>query len=307
MDLYRAENLGENKPRLEERMNEMLTEKFRPFFDFKQQNNLSKLVLEFPPKGQAGNPFEFYAIPKAQQQTIVLPIFSLLFLEDLCTAYAWLWKKNYSLKSIDKYIAMIMVPKGLSQPPLVALQIPNNALQDEHTDSLSLRFRNSAFAFILAHEIGHHYYKHSSSGLSPKQAQQNEIEADRFALRLLSRVPNIPMGAIIWFQAIAYAQPNRGKFASDEKWQEYLDKRGMHPLTPDRLRQVSNSLFEYQNDFARGATNKVNELETIKFISEKVKQIAEILEDPEIQIAMQKRARKMDLNSLTPRPDSDFF
>lgn len=305
MDLYSIEKIAKNKHRLEGRVNKIFIKGFQPFFDLKQQHRLSNLVLEFPLKGQAGSPFEFYAIPKQQQQVIILPIFSLLFLEDLCTAYAWLWRNKYSLKSIDKYVAMIT--KDLSLPPLVALQIPDNALLDEQTDSLSLRFRNSAFAYILAHEMGHLYHNHKNSGLSPKQAQQNEIEADKFALRLLGQASTIPMGSVIWFLAIAYSQPNRGIFDSDDQWQEYLETMGRYPLTSDRLRQISSSLSKYQHEYARNATNKVNELECIRFISEGVEQIAQTLDDPEIQIEMQKQISTMDIKTIAPRPESNFF
>src|SRR4051812_39876527 len=39
--------------------------------------------------------------------TVFLPVFSLLFLEDLTTAYAWLYKRGYSLETIDEYLAML--------------------------------------------------------------------------------------------------------------------------------------------------------------------------------------------------------
>lgn len=44
--------------------------------------------------------------------------------------------------------------------PLLALHIPTNALANSKVDDLSLRFRNTAFAFILGHELGHIYHHH---------------------------------------------------------------------------------------------------------------------------------------------------
>jgi hypothetical protein len=69
-----------------------------------------KLLL---PDGPA-SPLNFYSSPSGP--TVFLPVFSLLFLEDLTTAYAWLYNKNYSLETIDEYLAMLHFQAGRGLP-----------------------------------------------------------------------------------------------------------------------------------------------------------------------------------------------
>ena len=72
------------------------------------------------------------------------PVFSLLFVEDLCTAYAWLYQKAYSLETIDEYVTMLRHKSaaefsgGQYLPPLPALGIPSNAYDDPKAGRLEL-------------------------------------------------------------------------------------------------------------------------------------------------------------------------
>ncbi len=109
---------------------------------------------------------DYYSGQRGGRSFVAMPVLSLMFLEDLCTAYAWLHLKGYSLETIDEYITMLRYkkaadfPDGRYPPPLKALKIPPNALAERAVDDLSLRFRNTAYAFILLHEIGHILYEH---------------------------------------------------------------------------------------------------------------------------------------------------
>src|SRR5205823_4006926 len=104
---------------------------------------------------------------------------------------------------VDEYLAMLRYkraadfPGGTYPPPLTALGIPADAAQDPQAGPLALRFRNSAYAFIIAHELGHILAGHPSSiSVTMEQSRANEAAADDFALRVLARDAEIPMGAI---------------------------------------------------------------------------------------------------------------
>ena len=51
--------------------------------------------------------------------------------------------------------AQVQIHLQLLARMLVARESPDDALADKRVDELSLRFRNSAIAFILVHELGH--------------------------------------------------------------------------------------------------------------------------------------------------------
>jgi predicted Zn-dependent protease len=187
--------------------------------------------------------------------------------------------------------------------PWSALHIPDQALADPQVDGLSLRFRNSAFAFILAHELGHVYRGHPPfyKDVTLRQAKDHETQADHFALDLLRRAANIPMGATLFFQASAYWFPNRGDYATQQEWQTYLKERATHPLTAERLRLLARHMEASAADFSRNERDKRVGIEAVQFIARGIAQIATVLEDTELQLFMAKKSAQADLHSLRPR------
>src|SRR5262245_50562161 len=53
---------------------------------------------------QAGTPLDFYTMGQVGQTAVFMPVLSLLFLEDLATAYAWLQHHDYSLETVEEYV-----------------------------------------------------------------------------------------------------------------------------------------------------------------------------------------------------------
>src|SRR5262245_13802580 len=111
--------------------------------------------LDFPLWGEGkskNDPLTFYA--PTGRGTVVLPVLSIKFLDDLCTAYAWLQIKGYRLETISEYTAMLSygkVPPGGYRPPLKALQIPEDALSDAKVNELATGHFVTARTFILLH------------------------------------------------------------------------------------------------------------------------------------------------------------
>jgi hypothetical protein len=269
----------------------------------REKDAFAGLRLEFPLVGANRNPFDYYADSKNRK--IYFPMISLILFEDLCVAYAWLWANGQSMETIDEYVTMLKYRTEREfrgqryPPPLKALRIPDNALANQKVDELSLRFRNSAFAFILAHELGHIYYRHPgyAPGVTRRQARDNEEEADLFGLEIMRRIRTIPMGAALFFQATAYYFPNRGDYPSGV---EHLDKFATHPLTAHRLQILAKQLGDTADDFVAHEKDKAARaagIEAVRFMARKIHDISKILDDRELQLTMAKMVKKIDLST----------
>jgi hypothetical protein len=158
-----------------------------------------------------GDPLAFYVPP--DQIRVVFPIFSVKFLDDLSTAYAWLQLNGYVLDTISEYTAMLMHKDlgGRYPPPLQALHIPPDALQNKRVDELAMDHFVTARMFILLHELGHIYYNHRGSMIA------NEVEADQFAIEVMRRSPVPPVGMLVYFMAEATMAARDGADASPER------------------------------------------------------------------------------------------
>jgi hypothetical protein len=213
-----------------------------------------------------------------------MPAISLLFFEDLCIAYAWLQVRGYRLETVEEYVTMLKYKDsrafgGRYPPPLEALGIPADAASDPRVNDLSLRFRNTGYAFILGHELGHIRYRHAG----------------------YDGVSTIPMGAMIFFQTAVYYFENRADFPSDAAWRAYLAKSATHPLSTDRLQSLSKAISASAEDFARGQPNRAAAIETVHSIGDGLAAFGAFLNDPLLQRAMRAKAEQSSPASLRPR------
>ena len=299
--VYDAQKLAAEKERLEKKGNEMWKLLSERLLNPDEKAALRHVRLEFPIVSSDRTPLNFYA--HGPGGVVTLPIHSLLMLEDLCTAYAWLHVRGFSAITINEYAAMLKhrrpadLPGGAFPPPLVALGIPNNVLDDKQVDEMSLRFRNSAFAFAVAHEVGHVYYKHPGNvAVSAERSRANEQEADEFALRVFARDKQVPIGAILFFQVTAFtASPGRFDYASVEQWQKAL-RDTTHPVTSDRVRGVANTLRARDAEFGENRAAAVD-------IAGKLTKIATEMDDRDWQLYFRRIGQRASLDSLRPRKD----
>ena len=314
MQAYSSAKLKHEKQRFSRRINELYIKGIEPFLSAEQKRTFAKVQFEFPLRGvHAKDPSEFYSYRRGNRAFVVLPVLSLIFLEDLATAYAWLWANNYRLETIDEYITMLKYkspkdfPGGRYPNPLQALQIPKNALKNRQVDDLSLRFRNTAYAFILLHELGHVLYQHRGYQDTPHaQSRQDELDADHFAFDVLRETATIPMGAILYFQAQAYFMPNKGqliaegRIKSERDWQTYLNQHMTHPLTSKRLEAMALHMSTTGRHLASSS-----ERETLQYIASRLISISDILQDSDLQACMAVVAARANPAILAPRRSRD--
>jgi hypothetical protein len=306
--MYEARTLEGERPRYEQRLGELLrivTGLLTP----EERQALAGTRLEFPLAGAEGSPLEFYTAGTVGRVTVFMPVFSLLFLEDLATAFAWLHHNGYTFETVEEYVTMLGYkkasdfPGGLYPPPLRALRVPSDAMTQERVKTMGLSLRNEAYAFILLHELGHVRYRHPGyRGITTEQARRNETQADQFALTVLERADTIPMGMVLWFMAQVNLMPSRGrlraegKIKSDADWEAYLKREVTHPLTVQRLSAIALHLDGWAKRAGRG-----NKGDTLEFIASRLARMAEDYDDADLQGCMAAVAHRADPATLAPR------
>jgi hypothetical protein len=202
---------------------------------------------------------------------VVMPIFSLKFLDDLCIAYAWLQVNSFSLETISEYTAMLRYkepPAGGHPAPLAALRIPSNALDDRRVDELALGHFVTARTWLLLHELGHVYHRHAPASYA--ESRGNEQQADEFATRVMRRTPLPPLGILVFFMA-------------DAHWAGYPSaEEDTHPLSGARVRTLAGAVED------RG-------------LAAGLRALAELLDDPDIRAGFVATGKAADASTLAPR------
>lgn len=271
--LYDQATLEQWRPRYERSTLKILHEVILPVLKTEEKARLGGVPrIDFPIYADGvlkGRPLAFY-VPAGPPRA-VFPVLSLHFLDELCTAYAWLQVNGYSLETVSEYTAMLRYkdfPGGRAPPPLRALQIPDNALQDPRVDELALGHFVTARTFILLHELGHIYHAHRATSFG--ESRRNEEEADRFAAMVMQRTPLPPLGALVFFLA-------------DAHWAGYPSAaEDTHPLSGARLRTLARHVDD--PGLARDLTA-----------------FGELLDDPDIRSGFAATGKAGNLAALAPR------
>lgn len=239
-----------------------------------------KPELQFPhfADGRAREyPLAFYT--PYQGRRVILPVLSLKFLDDLCTAYAWLQINGYDLQTISEYTAVLRYARTRKNDfpsPLPTLGIPADALADPEVNALALRHFVTARIFILLHEMGHILYRHSADSSDASQA--NEQQADRFAIRVMQRTGLEPFGMLVFFVA-------------DAHWSSGPDKVvRTHPLSGARIKALAASIEN-------------------PAIAKQMSRFGQLLDDPDIRAGFKAIGNSADLTMLAPRrpQEPDYF
>lgn len=279
--LYDRATLEYWKARYEKSTQKILDTVILPALTVEERQKLGNARLDFPLYSELdkGNPLSFYAPGDGR---VVMPVLSLKFLDDLCTAYAWLQVNGYGLETISEYTAMLAYkdfPLGRYPPPLTALQIPANALNDPRVDEPALGHFVTARTFLLLHELGHIYYGHH--WVTTAQSRANEAQADAFAAKVMRRTPLPPLGMLVFFMADAHWSAFPVGY-TEQQWQEHLRQTGTHPLTGERLHILAREIGD--PDLAR-----------------RLDQMAAVLDDADVQAGIIATARASDESMLAPR------
>jgi len=224
--------------------------------------------------------FGFYAFNfYAHGNTVVIPISSVLFLDQISTAFVWLTLKGkgYSVETILDYLGMLKHQSFNTYPlPWPTLGIPTDPYIDPQVDQLSQELLKTAILWIMAHEAAHICMGHESNSI------QNEYEADQFAMDVFRKKGYPPKGLITLFIIISNLQPSEGDFASKEEWGYYRNQRNF-PLSGDRLERMAKELKISPDQFVRNVINPApNETQKLLELSQLLENLSEVLNNPEV-------------------------
>jgi hypothetical protein len=268
----------------------------------REKAKLGPLRLEIPLRGGL---FGFLSYRDNETGVIVMPAESLRFFSDLCIAAAWLAAKGYSLSTIADYLGMLKYGSAsalgldVMPLPLAALGIPEGGLEEAGVESRRSACFSTGLVFILNHELGHLVYGHQGyENVSPERAQAAEAAADRFSLEVMSRMGDLPLGALYWFFFTSHYQPHRGDFANPDEWHRYVAS-GTHPLSSARLTALASGLERYANRFAAGE-------QSVLALAPQIRSIGKTLADEEMQIFQRVHGVNMRPDMLAPRT-SDYW
>jgi hypothetical protein len=268
--MYDMPKLQQERPRYEQRIGNVYR-RIAALLTEPERRALAGVRIEFPLIGaQTGTPVDFYTMGHIKSATVFMPVLSLLFLEDLATAFAWLHHHDDSLDTIEGYVTPLRSKKatdfagGRYPAPLKALRIPPEALSDASVKALARAWRDEAYAFILLHELGHVLSRYPRIGGVPGDVLgKHEEEADRFALTVLARADPIPMGMVLWLMTQVNALPHKGQLIaegvvkSEADWQTYVKTWAPHPFTADRLSAIALHLDGWATRVGHGQPRHV--------------------------------------------------
>jgi hypothetical protein len=231
-----------------------------------------------------------------QSKTIYLSVTSILFLDELSKAYAWLFAQECSPEPLADFMAMLKYRTqdsfagGHYPTPLAALGVPADVFDEDDpvetpAGTQALAFFNQARAFLIAHELGHLYHRHLGNlNVTRRQSQADERQADEFAANLLANAGVVPVGMFLFFFSWAHYAPNRWDFATQAEWEAALAGH-THPLTVDRLATIAETLTRRSGDYPAADRAAVRQ------VAREMTQLVDFLSDEENQTDLQQSFR----------------
>lgn len=287
--LYDSARLEAEKPRLQKAVDFLIQKEIQPFIPEQAATAFGLLTIDLPLTGFRTDPLDFYS----ENGHIILPVRTLLFLEDLSRAFGWMWVNHYNTKTADEYLMMLRYRSpsdfqgGKFPQPLSALHVPDNALSDPKVVEASLLLRRTAYAFLLLHEFAHlQYHDHAS----PRHgySELEEEAADQFALDIMKENSVTPTGVLLVMRSMLLFEAGTAQ--------------SLHPVTSQRLDVMAKFLDRRVADFTRGRPDRTTATDAIQSIASLLTEGADWLSIRGHQAELQQLAMKTDPSTLMPRP-----
>ena len=305
--LYTNEKLKADAARWGEQIRAEYRETILPQLTDAERSALNGIKIDVPLKGPHGDPFEYYYA----NGTINLPALSLRFYSDLCTANAWLNAHGYDGTTVRDYVGLLLreatVSPGAPLPPVFrTLGVPDNAREESAVANRVDRNFGNTIVFLLAHELGHALKKHDTHSRDPVQKRRQEIEADAFAIEVMRRIGQVPLGVEFWFdvERIGHVQGiqrvTSARFPTEAEWQKYL--AGLdHPVTTERLDALATAVEKAPDSFARNQADQARWTRNSKMFAQYVRLGAPSAAIGTARVAEYEKVRDLRLADLKPR------
>jgi hypothetical protein len=267
-NIYSKEELRSAKAAYSDNIHAMLFEDLAAYLNQDELKTLNRVTLLQPSKRMI-DPFEFSA--DASNGKILVPTFSVKFLDDLSVAMAWYEKNGCDRSTLNDYVIALDQNTLPLPSPLIALKIPENIYdQDPYVKDIAQKTLKDTVAFLLLHELGHIHYQHKSyDQITSLEAQKQESEADKFALNVYQRMHSPPFGVVFWFTLVAFRDPT----VSDSPNQT-------HPLTSHRIRLIADQLKNKPSAFISLENRNSLTKSKVLLLANQLDVIASIIDQP---------------------------
>jgi len=306
--LYPEKKLQADAARWSEQIQAEYRDTILPQLSDEERSALGTVKIEVPLSGPNGDPFSFYTDDKG---TIYLPALSLRFFSDLCVANAWLNAHGYDGTTVRDYVGVLLREATLSPgAPLPTvfrtLGVPDNAREESAVANRVDRNFGNTIVFLLAHELGHALKKHDTHSRDRVQKRRQEIEADAFAIEVMRRIGQVPLGVELWFdvERIGHVQGIRrvtsARFPTEAEWEKYL--AGLdHPVTSERLDALATAVEKAPDSFARNQADQARWTRNSKIFAQYMRLGAPSAAIGAARVAEYERVRDLHLEDLKPR------
>jgi hypothetical protein len=306
--LYPEKKLQADAARWSEQIQAEYRDTILPQLTDEERSALGTVKIEVPLSGPNGDPFSFYTDDKG---TIYLPAFSLRFFSDLCVANAWLNAHGYDGTTVRDYVGVLLreaiLSPGAPLPTVFrTLGVPDNAREESAVANRVDRNFGNTIVFLLTHELGHALKKHDTHSRDPVQKRRQEIEADAFAIEVMRRIGQVPLGVEFWFdvERIGHVQGIRrvtsARFPTEAEWQKYL--AGLdHPVTSERLDALATAVEKAPDSFARNQADQARWTRNSKIFAQYMRLGAPSAAIGAARVAEYERVRDLHLEDLKPR------
>jgi hypothetical protein len=288
ISIYQNQTLEHWRGKYPENIRALFQESVQPFLN----SNIRGISLEFPlrPVDNGGlmGVLSFYTTPA--DQTIYLPISSILFLDEICICWAWITNRNESLEPLLDYMAMIKYQNpayytgGYIPSPLDALNIPETWIDNRNVDDFAKDLATTALLWIMAHETGHIHNNHKTYNRTPGQILTMEYEADKFANDMFVRLGFPPKGIVPYFMATYHLLPNRGDYVLENAWLEYYNNYRTHPLNGERISIISDFLDSNAYQLSRFTNYDPITIRQIHYLADNTRMISDYMLDTDLQL-----------------------
>ena len=306
--LYPEKKLQADAARWSEQIQAEYRDTILPQLSDEERSALGTVKIEVPLSGPNGDPFSFYTDDKG---TIYLPALSLRFFSDLCVANAWLNAHGYDGTTVRDYVGVLLREATLSpEAPLPTvfrtLGVPDNAREESAVANRVDRNFGNTIVFLLAHELGHALKKHDTHSRDRVQKRRQEIEADAFAIEVMRRIGQVPLGVEFWFdvERIGHVQGIRrvtsARFPTEAEWQKYLGGLD-HPVTSERLDALATAVEKAPDSFARNQADQARWTRNSKILAQYFRLGAPSAAIGTARVAEYERVRDLHLEDLKPR------
>jgi hypothetical protein len=263
-----------------------------------ERSRAGQVTLDLPLVGVHRHPLDFYSDAKSRRVT--LPIASVEFIYDLMVASAYYLARGCDTGLISDYFGVLRYRPGeISGSPLGALGAPPDAVKDHFVDDVAQKALSSIVFFVMAHEYAHVMYQHAGYSLITVQtAQQQETEADAFALEVMRRIAVPPVALAQFFLIVSRLEVCRADCATDDEYEVYLRQGATHPMSGQRILAVAQAIEDGKAAFARAYTDPTVGERRLEIAVQELRVIGREIDDPKMRNLLRQRALTIDVAAL---------